>query len=119
MTTTQPVGHRAKIERVLPEQGNLVISAPVGAPRVRLGYYPPANKFFLYLAFNDYSKALETYGWLREHVGKYNHETDAGACMPRKAKYFGDQYKWEIKVHRPTAQLVDHFIQLDKRQQQQ
>jgi hypothetical protein len=57
-TTTQPIGHRSKIERVLPEKGNLVICAPVGAPRVRLGYFPPANKFFLYLGFETRDAAM-------------------------------------------------------------
>jgi hypothetical protein len=62
-TKTQPQGHRSKIERVLPEKGNLVISAPVGAPRVRLGFYPPASKFFLYLGFESQEAAMETFNY--------------------------------------------------------
>jgi hypothetical protein len=119
-TTTQPIGHRSKIERVIPEKGNLVISAPVGAPRVRLGFYPPASKFFLYLAFETQEAAMETFNYLLEKgkVTRYNHKTDSGINLPRPSEYFpSDVYKWEIKIHRPTADLVDLFIRIDKRRQ--
>ena len=119
-TTTQPQGHRSKIERVLPEKGGLVISAPVGAPRVRLGFYPPASKFFLYLGFESQEAAMKTYQYLLERgkVSRYNHKTDSGITLPRPSEYFpSDVYKWEIKIHRPTAYLVDLFIRLDKKRQ--
>jgi hypothetical protein len=119
-TTTQPIGHRSKIERVIPEKGNLVISAPVGAPRVRLGFYPPATKFFLYLAFETQEAAMETFNYLLEKgkVTRYNHKTDSGITLPRPSEYFpSDVYKWEIKIHRPSAYLVDLFIRIDKKRQ--
>jgi len=122
MTTvaTQPQGHRSRIEKVIPEKGGLVISAPVGAPRIRLAYYPPANKFFLYLAFESQEAAMETFNYLIEKgkVTRYNHKKDSGINLPRPVEYFpSDLYKWELKIHRPTADLVDLFIKLDKQRQ--
>jgi len=117
---TQPQGHRAKIERTFPNRGGLVISAPVGAPRVRLGFYPPATKFFLYLAFETQEAAMETFNHLIEKgkVTRYNQKTDSGINLPRPVEYFpADIYKWELKIHRPTADLVDLFIRLDKKRQ--
>jgi len=119
-TATQPQGHRSRIERVIPEKGGLVISAPVGAPRVRLAFYPPSNKFFLYLGFETQESAMQTYNHLLEKnkVSRYNHKTDTGINLPRPAQYFpSDIYRWEIKIHRPTADLVDLFIRLDKKRQ--
>jgi hypothetical protein len=119
MTTAQ-VGHRSKIERVIPEKGGLVISAPVGAPRVRLAFYPPSQKFFLYLAFETQEAAMETFNYLIEKgkVTRYRHQSDSGINLPRPVEYFpADIYKWEIKIHRPTADLVDLFIRLDKKRQ--
>ena len=117
---TQPQGYRSKIERVIPEKGNLVISAPVGAPRVRLGFYPPATKFFLYLAFETQDAAMETFNHLLEkgRVTRYNHKKDAGITLPRPVQYFPSEiYKWEIKIHRPDPNLVGMFIRLDKKRQ--
>ncbi|WP_247217784.1 hypothetical protein [Synechococcus sp. C9] len=121
-TATQPQGHRSKIEKVLHDKGGLVISAPVGAPRVRLGFYPPASKFFLYLAFETVEAAMETFNYLLEKgkVTRYRHQSDSGINLPRPSEYFpSDIYKWEIKIHRPTADLVDLFIRLDKKRQKE
>jgi len=119
-TATQPQGHRSKIERTFPEKGGLVISAPVGAPRVRLGFYPPASKFFLYLGFETQESAMKTFNHLLEkgRVNRYNHKSDSGINLPRPSEYFpADIYRWEIKIHRPSADLVDLFIRLDKKRQ--
>jgi len=52
------------------------------------------------------------------HATKYNHETDSGLNMPRKAQYVTG-FDWEIKWHRPPVQWVDYFIRYDKRRQAQ
>ena len=121
-TATQPQGHRSKIERTFPDKGGLVISAPVGAPRVRLGFYPPGNKFFLYLGFETNEAAMATYNHLLEtgRATRYNHKKDSGINLPRPAQYFpSDVYPWELKLHRPDPHLVDLFITLDKKRQKE
>ncbi|APB32805.1 hypothetical protein GlitD10_0493 [Gloeomargarita lithophora Alchichica-D10] len=116
MTTAQ--GHRSKIERVIADKGGLVICAPVGAPRVRLGYFPPANKFFLYLGFETQGQAMDLYLHLVEQgkATKYNHATDSGLRLPRRSEYVTG-YEWEIKWHRPPVAMVDYFIRKDKKRQ--
>ncbi len=120
MATATQQGHRAKIERVIPEKGGLVISAPIGAPRVRLGYFPAANKFFLYLGFETQEQAMALFAHLIEKgtTTRYNHKTDSGLKLPRKSEYVTG-YEWEIKWHRPPVEQVDYFINRDKERQAQ
>ncbi|MDX1977179.1 MAG: hypothetical protein SFT94_05855 [Pseudanabaenaceae cyanobacterium bins.68] len=95
-------------------ENNLVLSKPDGCDRVLVGYYPEKNKFFLYLGFDSEEKANQCRSWLIERgfLIAYNYKQDCGINKPRKAERLATD--WELKVHRPSVELVNLMVEKDK-----
>jgi len=92
----------------------VVMSAP--SPRVRVLFdnkNHPQQKVILYVGFADKQAAEGTYSWLLSHgFSHYDRTTDTGSLKPRKAERV-EGMAWEIKIHRPSAELVNRFVTKD------
>ena len=103
---------RAKLTKL---DAGVMMSTP--SPRVRLIYdnrNHATQKEILYAGFPDKESAEKVYSWLINHGYRhYDRATDTGMLKPRKAERV-DGMAWEIKIHRPTAELVHQFVTKDK-----
>jgi len=92
----------------------VVVANP--SPRVRILYdnrNHATQKVILYVGFPDKESAERLYSWLITNGYRhYDHATDTGILKPRKAERV-DGMAWEIKIHRPTVELVERFIAKD------
>jgi len=102
---------RAKLTKL---DDGVMMSTP--SPRIRLIYdnrNHATQKEILYVGFTDKGTAEACYSHL---LGKghrhYDRSIDAGMNKPRKAERV-DGMAWEIKIHRPTAELVHQFVAKD------
>ncbi|GAB4211789.1 MAG: hypothetical protein OHK0012_04880 [Synechococcales cyanobacterium] len=93
----------------------IVMSCP--SPRVRVIFdnrNHAQQKAIAYFGFADKATAEECYSWLLAKGHKhYDRATDTGSLKPRKAERV-DGMAYEIKFHRPTAELVNQFVAKDK-----
>jgi len=93
----------------------IVMSCP--SPRVRVIFdnrNHAQQKAIAYFGFTDKATAEITYQWLLSRgFTHYDRATDRGSLYPRKAKRV-DGMAYEIKSHRPTAELVKQFVDKDK-----
>ena len=92
----------------------VVMATP--SPRVRVVFdnrNHATQKVVLYVGLADKEAAEKLYSWLIANGYRhYDHTADAGVVKPRKAKRVDGQ-AWEIKIHRPTVELVKRFIAKD------
>jgi len=71
------------------------------------------QKAILYVGFTDKASAEIIYQWLLSNgIHHYDRATDTGSLKSLKAERV-DGMAWEIKIHRPTAALVDPFVTKD------
>jgi DNA-binding LacI/PurR family transcriptional regulator len=103
---------RAKLTQL---DAGVVMSAP--SPRVRVIYNNrnhATQKEILYVGFTDKATAEACYSHLLAKGHRhYDRATDTGMNKPRKAERV-DGMAWEIKYHRPTAELIKTFVEKDK-----
>ena len=102
---------RAKLTKL---DVGVVVAAP--SPRVRVLFdnrNHTDQKTILYVGFPDKESAERVYSWLITHGHRhYDRATDTGILKPRKAERV-DGMAWEIKIHRPTVELVKRFVAKD------
>jgi len=102
---------RAKLTKL---DVGVVVAAP--SPRVRVLFdnrNHASQKVILYVGCPDRESAEKLYSWLIAHGHRhYDRATDTGILNPRKAERV-DGMNWEIKVHRPTVELVKRFVAKD------
>lgn len=92
---------------------HLTLSTPKGSDRLKVGYYPEGNKFFLYVGFDTQDAANTSRDWLisKGHTTAYNYKVDSGTNKPRKSEY--SNQAWELKIHRPSTELIEMFIKAE------
>jgi len=92
----------------------IVVATP--SPRVRVLFdnrNHATQKVVLYVGFPDKESAERVYSWLITHGYRhYDRATDTGILKPRKAERV-DGMNWEVKIHRPTVELVKRFVAKD------
>ena len=102
---------RAKLTKL---DVGIVVATP--SPRVRVIFDNrnySTQKVILYVGCPDKESAEKLYSWLITHGYRhYDRATDAGILKPRKAERV-DGMAWEIKIHRPTVELVKRFVAKD------
>jgi len=100
--------------KVIQTSNGLTLARPNGCDRILVGYFHQLRKHFLYLGFDSQEAALQ----LREYlinkglVRPYNYKRDEGMNLPRPAKYV--KQAWEIKIHRPTMEIVEMFVRKER-----
>jgi len=102
---------RAKLTKL---DVGVVVAAP--SPRVRVLFDNrnySTQKVILYVGFFSKESAERVYSWLISNGYRhYDRATDTGILKPRKAERV-DGMNWEIKIHRPTVELVKRFVAKD------